>query len=141
MLKESPPSYESAILRNEILVFEQEAWWTPELQRQFADSDIAVRMATSASRLLELLTAAGSAVIVIDFDCSPAEALQLLNSLRSLMLPRTILVLGTARTAELECPIRELGAHAFLAHHVTGEELARMCRRPCTSAQPKQFSL
>ena len=119
----------SLVKRNEILVFEKQPWWTPELQRQFNETGLPIRMATSRTRLLEMLAAAESPLIVMVFDDAPADCLQTLSVLKAKAQTVPIVVLASIESAELECPVRELGADGFVARHVTGDELASICRR------------
>jgi DNA-binding NtrC family response regulator len=68
-------------------------------------------------------------VIVLDFDSGAADCLQFLGRMAGRNPWRPVIVIGSARTVDLEWPIRELGALAFLPGTVSGEDLARLCRR------------
>ena len=125
-----------------VFVFETKPRWTPELQRQFNDEDIRVRNCPSTSELVTLLescTVSGDTtpafVVVLDFAAGAAECLQFLGRLISRAGPWPIIVIGSSRTAELEWSVRELGALEFVVDYISGEDLARLCRRQLAGRQ------
>jgi hypothetical protein len=115
-----------------IVVFEKQPHWEPELQRQFLGTDVRVRACRATADVLSLLPASGQAVLLLDLEAGPPECLQFLGRWVGRMPAVAIVVVASPRTAELEWPIRELGSLEFLAGFVSGEEMARLCRRQFT---------
>lgn len=122
------------MLRPEILIFEKKPRWTPELQRQFADEPVRVRLCPGIPALRQALqSAAGRVLVVMDLESGPAECLQFLGRL----LPARrwpVLVVASKRTADLEWAVRELGVVQFVPQPISGKRLATVCRRLSASA-------
>ena len=118
-----------------IVVFEKHPWWTPALQRQFHEHDVAVRMATTARRAIEMLETAAHAVMILSLDDAPGECLQLLSLLPDTPQRPPTVVIASDSMFDLECPIRELGAGNVVTRRLTGEELARICHRQGVGTQ------
>ncbi|MBS0261239.1 MAG: hypothetical protein JSS02_04725 [Planctomycetes bacterium] len=117
------------LLAPALIVYEKSPRWESELKRRFGVHDILIRPCRSAADVLALCRQAPGSVIVADFDVGPADVLRLLESLvrrRARVYP---VVIGSAETAELEWPARDLGAVAFLPNRLPGERLAQVCRR------------
>ncbi len=147
-----------------VIVFEKQPRWTPELQRQFDDDDIRVRGCTSTADVTRAIASHTSPLVIgdighsiassanaaaprrdrlvgtlvlLDLTSGLAECLQLLGrSLKVCDFPPTV-VIGNQELADLEWPVRELGAIDFLLGHLSGDELATICRRQLTSTQPR----
>ena len=111
-----------------IAVLERRAWWTPELQRQFASERVEVRSGRSF-RDVPGLVSSGARVLIVDLELSPAECLQWLGRRPGAAAQAAVVVIGTERTAELEWPVRELGATGFVLETIPGHELAHFCRK------------
>ncbi len=134
----SPVMTQSILLRGEpaeprtVIVFERQPRWVPEMQRQFIGEEVRVRWCTELRDMPRHLAANGSFVVILDFDENPAECLQFLN--RFVSAPRSVpfLCIGSRNTAELEWIVRELGGLAFFPDHVTGDQIAALCRRQWT---------
>jgi hypothetical protein len=113
----------------EVHVFESRRRWAPELARQFLDEPVRVRGFRSIAELRGAVSPAGTAVAVLELDAAPADCLRWLAAqMNGTPQPATIVV-GTSSTAELEPLVRELGAAAFVLDTISGESLARICRR------------
>jgi DNA-binding NtrC family response regulator len=112
-----------------LLIFERRPRWVPELERQFFGQDVRVRGCRSLKDVLERLASPADCVVVLDLEAAPAECLQTLGRLMTRSPSPTILVLASEAYRELEWPIRELGATAFLEEPVPGDEMAEWCRR------------
>jgi DNA-binding NtrC family response regulator len=114
-----------------IVVFEKRPRWAPELERQFLDQGVRVRACRMTADILPRLARSRS-VAVLDLEAGAADCLQFLGRVvgRTPFVPA--IVIGSARTAELEWPTRELGAVDFVFDSVSGEELAALCRRQWT---------
>jgi len=116
-----------------VFVFERTAYWTPELQRQFANEMIRVRQCVWGQDLQELVLAAFQAnvpqVVVWDTTDSAAQCLQFLANKQKRQLEVPVLVFATAEAAELEWVLRDAGATDVFVEIVTGEKLAALCRR------------
>ena len=110
-------------------MFESRRRWTPELARQFVQSAVRVRGFDSLPALHSALPAAARAVAIVELDAAPADCLRWLASQMNDWPRNAIIVVGSHRTAEFEPLVRELGAVEFVLDTVTGESLARICRR------------
>lgn len=115
-------------------MLERRAWWTPELQRQFASEDVRVRSRRSLGDLPALLESSPH-VLVLEFELAPAGCLQWLGRRVGASAELATIVIGTDRTAELEWLVRELGAVDFVMETVPGHALADLCRRQFSPAK------
>ena len=143
----------------EILIFEPKPFWTPEMQRQFDRTDISASLCSSTANILQKLNSASAQVIILPLEHSATDCLNLMRRLFAQEVYQTIpaeasstttapttsapsaatatlqfvtphiIVLASQAMAELECPFRELGAGAFVIGHITGTDLASLCRR------------
>ena len=112
-----------------IAVFERQPFWGPELQRQFEHGAVDVRECRAVGDLLPGVDSYPSALLVIDFDSGPAACLNWLkDELRVHPKAWPVIACGIA-TRELEWVLREAGVTALLPEFVSGEKLARLCRR------------
>ena len=117
-----------------VIVFESRPRWGPELQRQFLHQEITVRASRSLDDLEALAGKSPHAAALIDLDAAPAACVQFLGRRlgRSPYFP--VVAVGSPRMAELEWPLRELGAVSVLCDFPTGEQMATLCRRLFASA-------
>lgn len=134
-----------------VIVFEKRPRWAPELQRQFDDEDVRVRACNSTVDLERMQVGtddvyagaragapSGVCVGVLDFDAAPAECLQYLGRRIGRRLDCPSIVIGSPRTVALEWSVRELGAVEFVVDAISGERLARLCRRQWSQLQEKR---
>lgn len=112
-----------------VAVYEQQHWWVPELQRQFAECRVSVRGCRTLRDLLEAGSESVRPVIVLDFESGAATCLQFLGRRLRLPDPPPVITISGRRTAVLEWSIRELGSTAFLGERPDGSVLAAYCRR------------
>ena len=112
-----------------IVVLEKRPRWMPELQRQFAEHDVRVRGCRSAADLGRMLDESPGSVLVLDLAAAPAACLQFLGRRVGQALQSPAIVVASRKMADLEWPVRELGAVEFVADAISGEDLARLCRR------------
>jgi DNA-binding NarL/FixJ family response regulator len=112
-----------------IFVYERRPRREAELKRRFAGETISVRPCRSAGDLLALCRSAPGSVAVIDLSVGAATVLHCLEQVLRERLNVFPLVVAAADPGDLEWPLRELGAHAVYPESVSGDELARMCRR------------
>ena len=117
----------------EIVVHEKRPRWAPELQRQFVGEEVRVRGCRSLADAVPRAADAAPRVVVLDLEAAPAETLHFLGHWGPKARRWPVVVIGSTRTADLEWPARELGALAFLPEEVSGEDLARLCRRQWAS--------
>ncbi len=112
-----------------ILVCEAKPFWTPELQRQFLDTNVTVRGCGRWTEMAGADSPPARSLRIVDLEHRTAELLAGMGR----DVPRTerppLIVLASARWSEFEWVLREAGASAFFATWPTGEELARCCRR------------
>lgn len=112
-----------------VIVYERRPRWAPELQRQFAREDVQVRSCRSTADLTAAAESIAGGLIVLDLDASPGDCLQFLGRHTGRSSGEAVIAVGSKHTAELEWPLRELGAVEVLFDSATGENLARVCRR------------
>jgi len=112
-----------------VIVFEKTPRWEAELKRRLADGTLRVRPCRSSAHALELCRQAPGSALVVDLAAGSAEVLQLLEALLRERLPVRPIIMGSAETAELEWPARELGATAYVTDRIGGDALAEICRQ------------
>ena len=66
---------------------------------------------------------------MFDLSDDAADCLQFLGRCGARSCFPPVIVIGSKLTAELEWPLRELGALAVVEDRISGEELAQLCRR------------
>lgn len=111
-----------------VIVCETTPYWAPELQRQFHQTDIAVRGCRKWSDLSERSTEFARVVHVVNFDDAPADCLTGLRN-RGTCEAIPLILMASGPWGSLEFVLREAGASAFFAELPTGPELAQCCRR------------
>jgi hypothetical protein len=111
-----------------VVVFEKQPYWGPELQRRFADTSIVVRECRSLRDLLPATRDVASSVILLDMDAAPAECLTWLSQTGFHASP-PVLIVASTNLADLEWPLRESRAVAFLHDEISGTHLAQLCLR------------
>jgi DNA-binding NtrC family response regulator len=120
---------ERVMLTPTLLIFERRPRWVPEMERQFLGQNVRVRGCRSVKDLLDRFHSSPKCLAILDLEADPEGCL---NSLARLMahspLP-TILVVASERYRDLEWPVRELGATAFLEEPLTGDKMAEWCLR------------
>lgn len=110
-----------------IQVFEGRSRWSPELRRQFADGWAAVR---GYRDLRELKHGHASAVVtILELRAGAAGCLLYLGKRLEQIRPTPVVVLLEADQADLEWPLRELGATSVRLDEQDGNRLARICRK------------
>ena len=112
-----------------LLIFERRPRWVPELERQFLGQDVRVRGCRSVKDVLKHCTPLANCVVILDLAAQPEDCLKTLERLMARSPSPTILVVASAMDRELEWPVRELGATAFLEEPIPGDEMAEWCRR------------
>lgn len=119
-------------------VFERSPKWVPELQRQFySDQDIQVRTLLDLAHAESLLDRETNPVLVLQLEAAPADCLRLLARLSNRSKHIPAIVLGSADMVPLEWPVRELGAVEFRSGFVPGFEIAELCRKQWSAAEPE----
>lgn len=111
-----------------IVVFERRRNRLPELQRHFDSPDVRLRGCVSPADVLQSVEE-GARLVVLVLEEAEAACLELLRRLAELPAPVRVVVVSSRENADLEWPLRELGAAAFLPEDITGDELADVCRR------------
>lgn len=117
-----------------ILVCEPEPYWTPELQRQFLGSQIAVRGCRKWSEMTELSRSCEGAVRLVDFPAVAADCLAGMAGEIFRADHPPLLLLIDAGTEELEWTLRDGGADAVLSDRIAAKDLVQICRRWLQSA-------
>jgi DNA-binding NtrC family response regulator len=111
------------------IVFEQRPRWAPELERQFADEGVRVIACRSLTDVAERSARTPVGVILLDLQDAAADCLRFLGRRVSDAVALPVLIVGSDQTADLEWPVRDLGALAFFATKIPGDEMASLCRR------------
>ena len=119
-----------------VFVFEKSPRWEAELKRRLGERSVRVRPCRSAADLLTFCRDAPGSVAVLDLEAGPAEVLQLLAALLALRSSVRPVVIGSAETAELEWPARELGAIDYVTDRIGGAALAQICRKALIAEMP-----
>jgi hypothetical protein len=79
-------------------------------------------------------------VVVLDLATAAEESLALIAQSGHSKFELPKIVLASGEQAELEWVIRDLGAVAFLAEPVSGDDLAALCRKQWQTASSKTGS-
>ena len=111
------------------IVLEKRPRWAPELERQFAGQDVRVVACRSLLDLDERAAGATLGVILLDLTAHTAECLRFLSRRISEPHALPVVAIGSDEVANLEWPVRELGATAFFIRRIPGHEMANLCRR------------
>lgn len=112
-----------------IVVFESRPRWEPELQRQFRDESVRVRGCRTWSELSAFAFPPTAEVLIIDLPDDMTECLQWLSKLVAQPQTPTVIALSSPQAADLEWALRDAGAREVLIGDLSGEQLARICRR------------
>jgi hypothetical protein len=112
-----------------IIVFEKQPRWVPELQRQFEAEDVAIIGCRSLRDVRERSQGVERGVILLELTSEPAGCLRFLGQTVDQPGALDVFVVASARTADLEWPVRDLGAKAFFPERIPGEQMASLCRR------------
>lgn len=112
-----------------IVVFESRPRWEPELQRQFRNESVRVRGCRTLSELSSFAFPPIADILVIHLPEDLTECLQWLN--RLVAPPRIPLVIALCSSEERdwEWTLRDVGVREVLVGELSGEQLARACRR------------
>ena len=111
----------------DILVFEAQPYWLPELQRRFAGEDQRVRGCSTSRDLLADADHAGLIVLVLDQQ--EAGCLEVLGKLATTGQSPPVICLASEQITDLRWPAFELGATVFLDRLTPSDELLHLCRR------------
>lgn len=114
-----------------IAVFEAWARWEPELQRQFREESVRVRGCRTWNEVSAFAFPPTADALVIELPEDLAECLQWLSKLVAPPRVPPVIVLCPAEVAELEWTLRDVGVQEVLVGDLTGDALARTCRRLC----------
>jgi len=112
-----------------ILILEHGRRWTPELQRQFADEDVAVRGCRAAADMSVVYAAGERSLAIVDLVSAAAQSRAFFSALVDRGTHSPVIAIGSPGAAELEWVVRELGSDLFLPESVQGEDLAAACRK------------
>ncbi len=112
-----------------MFVVEKQPRWGPECKRQFAGSGITVQAATNLAAIGPRLAQSPGSVLLLSFANSVADGLRDLAWLAAARVSTQLVVIAAASAADLEWPVRELGAANFFVAPVPGRILTGICRR------------
>lgn len=112
-----------------IVVFESRPRWEPELQRQFRDESVRVRGCRTWSELSAFAFPPLAEVVVIDLPEELTECLQWLSKLVTQPKAPAVIAISSPEAADLEWTLRDAGVREVLIGNLSGERLARICRR------------
>lgn len=118
-----------------IVVFESRPRWEPELQRQFRNESVRVRGCRLLGELSAFAFPPVAEVLVIDLPEDMTEFLQWLSKLVAPPRVPSVIVLCSSETAGLEWTLRDVGVREVFVGELTGEKLARTCRRLISSQE------
>jgi ActR/RegA family two-component response regulator len=112
-----------------VFVLERRPRFEAELKRRLTSRRVLVRPCRSPADLAALAARMPGSVAVVDLAFGMAECLHLLGDLLGARTPIFPVVVGSRESAELEWPVRELGAAAFVCETIGSAELADLCGR------------
>jgi len=112
-----------------VLIFEKRPFWGPELKRQFRDHSVTIRECRSLNDLDLASTEFSAFVPVLCLEAAPAECLHWLSQQFASDRSWHTVVIASPDLSDLEFPIREAGAIAFVSDEIAGNSLARLCQR------------
>jgi len=115
-----------------IVVFEKQPFWGPELKRQFSKQRFLVRECRAISDLQSNADSLFHSILLLSLDAAPADCLAWMSRQVQGNSP-TFIVVASPELMDLEWPIREAGAAAFVHDEIAGDRLARICRRLLSS--------
>jgi hypothetical protein len=114
-------------LSHDIIVFENQPYWAPELRRQFFnDASVKVRHCQAVG---SVPNARPGDILVAALDDRERECTELLRQVSGYFG----IFVGSELSADLERPFREAGAASFITQTLSGEELARRIRLAWTA--------
>jgi len=113
----------------QIFVHEKKPRWYPEMKRQFLDQEVRVRGVRRLNDVGSLISAAPGSLLLIDLQVGVGDSLRFVAQADRRQWPIRTLLVGDAKTRNLEWIARELGADHFVDVDIGGRELARLCRR------------
>lgn len=117
-----------------VVVFEQEFWLTPELQRQFAgDERYLVQYVSKLNSLNDIFDRKSPEdleILILDFNNSAVECLNFLSDSEKNRFPsrRVIVALLESQMQSLEWRLRESGCTSVHFHPFGGEQIANTIR-------------
>ncbi len=111
-----------------LLVYEQQPYWTPALQRVLPSAAWHVRRCTQLDQLEAAFPAAG---VLLDLTADPRGCLLWLGDRNRSDTVPVIAIATDAETAGLEAVFRELGVVSFLVGIPSPGELARVVQHVC----------
>jgi hypothetical protein len=112
-----------------VVVLEKTSWWEAELKRAFWDDPIQVRACRLPAQVPPIQATMSRSILIVQLDVGLAACLRLIVQTAALAPAATAIALAPRAAAELEWPAREFGAAEFLLDTVSGQHLARLCRR------------
>ena len=112
-----------------VVVFEKLPFWGPELKRQLTDQRVLVRECRSVQDLVPAAVGLTKSVAVICLDAGPADCLAWLGRQFPGGSRCRIVAIASSQLADLEWPVREAGVVGFVHDEISGDRLARLCRR------------
>lgn len=117
--------------RRVIAVHEEQPWWAPQLQRRFAQGDVAVR---TCVRVEDAVDSRPDAMIVVACGDGTAAVRCLAELQRSGVQAFVVAIIpADLRTAEWR--LRELGADAVVGDDVGADAVADVCRWALRAAE------
>lgn len=123
-----------------IVVFESRPRWEPELQRQFREESVRVRGCRTWSELSAFTIPPIAEAVVIELPDDMTGFLQWLNKLVAQTKTPSVIAIAPPEAADLEWTLRDAGVREVMIGDLSGERLARICRRmlsllPSTATQ------
>jgi hypothetical protein len=120
-----------------IAVFERRPYWGPELQRQFERIPVTICECRVVEDLLPSIHEFRTALMVVDLDAAIVECLSWFGTMAtSHAACYPIIACGSADTANMEWLLRDAGVTAFLPEAISGDDMARLCRRQLGLSKP-----
>jgi len=112
-----------------IVIFERTSRWEAGIKRHFHSRDVWIRPCRKTADVTTAWQQAPGSLTVIDLSADPETGLRLTRAAATQTPPAPVLALITTQQADLEWPLRELGAISVVQSNITARRLAALCEQ------------
>ena len=98
------------------------------MKRRFLDSRTIVRGCSARQDLLKAAAVIGSVMILV-LENHEAHCVEIMGRFASQPNGPPVVVVTSTRNADLEWPLREMGAAAVVSDGITSDDMTDLCRR------------
>jgi len=112
-----------------VLILEKTPFWSAELNRQFLDEPVSIRVRNQVQDVFSLLASNTVKILIIGVEIELDSVLRLLTDLSQSFPEVQTLVLLSTENLELEWSLREVGVSEIIPAPVSGDQLKQILRR------------